>query len=272
MNIDLDAYFDRIAYRGNASPGVGLLEELHFLHPVAIPFENLSTLIREPVPLDLESLQRKLISSGRGGYCFEQNRLFANVLESMGFPVTALAARVVWNRSPGTASPRTHMVLLVEVGTDQYIADVGFGGITLTSPLRFETGTEQQTAHETYRLMEAGSEYELEVCLGERWRPMYRFDLQPQQPIDFEVSNHYVSTHPDSHFLTTLMAARPTKTGRYALQNNRLLTYRGQAVEERQVLESVEVLKSALTDLFGIELPTSPALEPALHAIVAVGG
>jgi N-hydroxyarylamine O-acetyltransferase len=36
----------------------------------------------------------KLIEARRGGYCFEQNALFAAVLEAIGFRVTRLAARV----------------------------------------------------------------------------------------------------------------------------------------------------------------------------------
>ena len=62
-----------------------------------------------------------------------------------------------------------------------YIVDVGFGGLTLTGPLRLVPDIEQATPHETFRLL-AGDrgEYVLQVLLGGAWKPLYSFDLQPQ--------------------------------------------------------------------------------------------
>ena len=47
---DLDTYFARIGFAGSAKPDLETLRALHRLHPLAIPFENLSTLLREPIP------------------------------------------------------------------------------------------------------------------------------------------------------------------------------------------------------------------------------
>ncbi len=270
MSTELDAYFERIEYRGKLAPELGVLQALHLSHPLAIPFENLSTLIGEPVRLDLESLQDKLVTSRRGGYCFEQNRLFAAALEACGFEVTALAARVVWNSDTHRINPRTHMVLLVKLpGSEEYVADVGFGGITLTAPLRFEPGLSQRLGDETFRLVESGSEYELQVNFESAWRGMYRFDLQPQLPVDFEVSNHFVATHPDSPFRTMLMAARPILGGRYALANRELSLYAGGKRVERRNLSSTAEIKSVLREIFGIQIPESPALDAQLARISA---
>ncbi len=85
--VDIDAYFQRIGYRGTAEPTVETLRALHHLHPLAIPFENLSPVLGWPVPLDLPSVERKLIREGRGGYCYEQNTLFAAVLRQLGLHV-----------------------------------------------------------------------------------------------------------------------------------------------------------------------------------------
>src|SRR5215469_1149692 len=92
--LDLGAYQARIGYSGACVPTPEVLAELHLAHATHIPFENLDIQLGRPIHLDLESLQSKLVRDGRGGYCFEQNTLFAAALETLGFPVTRLAARV----------------------------------------------------------------------------------------------------------------------------------------------------------------------------------
>ena len=77
--IDLDAYFGRIGYEGEARASLATLSRLHALHAEAIPFENLAAFLGEEIPLDAASLQRKLVAEGRGGWCFEQNLLFAHM-------------------------------------------------------------------------------------------------------------------------------------------------------------------------------------------------
>jgi N-hydroxyarylamine O-acetyltransferase len=134
--IDLDAYFQRIGYAGVRTPTLETLRELHLLHAQVIPFENLTPLLKQPVNLDAESLQRKLVHERRGGYCYELNGLFALALDALGFRVTRLGARVVYLGDVNSFPPRTHMLLRVDVGDESWIADVGFGGMVLTAPLR----------------------------------------------------------------------------------------------------------------------------------------
>ena len=150
----LDAYLDRIGYAGPRTATLDTLEAVHALHPAAIPFENLNPLLGWPVSLDVEALQAKLVGGGRGGWCFEQNTLFRHALEALGFSVTNLAARVLWNAPPNSPiGARSHMLLLVDLGGHLYIADVGFGGNVLTAPLRLESHIVQATPHEPHRLL-----------------------------------------------------------------------------------------------------------------------
>jgi N-hydroxyarylamine O-acetyltransferase len=276
MSLDIDAYGRRIGYAGPREPTLDVLRALHRLHPAAIPFENLTTLLGRTPALDLASLEEKLVRGGRGGYCFEQNGLFAGVLETLGFEVTALAARVLWERPPGAVPPRTHMLLAVRVEGETYVADVGFGGLTLTAPLRLEPRLEQETPHERFRLVPADGgfvlEAELETELGACWRPLYWFDLHEQLAVDFGVLNHFVATHPGSPFPGTLMAARVLADRRLALRDNRL-SMRGLGGETSQrVLESAHELRGVLTRDFGIALPADAAIEGVLARAVTPGG
>lgn len=269
--VDLDAYFHRIGYRGECTPTLNTLQALHLCHATSIPFENLSSLIKQPVLLDLKSLQQKLIDQKRGGYCFEQNLLFRSVLLALGFQVTNLAARVLWNLPDGTITPRSHMLLQVEIEGQAYIVDVGFGGLTLTAPLVLLSDLEQDTPHEPFRLVATDPTdhtYTMQVKLGEAWKSLYRFDLQAQQFPDYEVSNWYVSTHPNSLFVTSLIAAKPTSEHRYALRNNQLTVHSLNGETEQRVLNTVPDLRATLEHEFQIRLPEVAGLDDALQQMI----
>jgi N-hydroxyarylamine O-acetyltransferase len=267
--IDIDAYFVRIGYTGERTPTLGTLRALHRQHTEAIPFENLNPLLRWPVRLDASSLEQKLVRDGRGGYCFEQNLLFLHVLKALGFPVRGLGARVLWNAPEGAITPRTHMLLRVDLGGEPYIADVGFGAQVLSGPLRLEPDTEQATPHEPFRLLRAGEEFVMQSKIREDWRPLYRFDLQEQHLPDYEVSNWYVSSHPDSHFLSGLIAGRTAPGRRYALRNNELAVHHLNGNTERRVLTSAAELRETLEGPFCLTLPDAPGLDAALARVIA---
>ena len=267
--IDLDAYFRRIAYTGSREPTLETLRALHWHHPLAIPFETLDPLLGRGVRLELDALQRKLIAGRRGGYCFEQNLLLAHALRELGFTVSYLAARVIWQAGDHERRARTHMLLFVQLGEGAYLCDVGFGGLTLTAPLRLEPDVEQLTPHEPFRVRREGREHLVEARLGTEWKALYRFDLQEQRQVDIEVLNWYVSTHPESPFLTRLMAARPTADGRFALSGNVLSVYgTGGRLEQRE-LKSAAELRGALALTFEIALPADERLDAALERFVA---
>ena len=135
---DLDAYCARIGYSGDRAPTLTTLRALHLAHAQTIPFENLNPLLGLPTPLDPASLMRKLVHDRRGGYCFEQNLLFSHALKAIGFSIVQLTARVIWNQPDGAETMRSHMLLKVDLPEGPHIADVGFGGLTLTSPLELK--------------------------------------------------------------------------------------------------------------------------------------
>ncbi len=176
--IDLDGYFERIGYHGSRDPTLETLRALNCLHPQAIPFENLDPLLRRPVRLDPAALEQKLVRSRRGGWCFEQNLLFRHVLKALGFRVTGLAGRVLWTQPEDAITARGHMLLCVELGDGSYVADVGFGGQTLTAPLRLEPDREQPTPHKPFRIARAGDDFKMQASINGAWKSLYRFDLQ----------------------------------------------------------------------------------------------
>ncbi|MGF6986918.1 N-hydroxyarylamine O-acetyltransferase [Paraburkholderia atlantica] len=256
-SVNLENYFARIGYQGPRAATLDVLRAIHRLHPAAIPFENLNPLMRQPVRLEIEAIERKLVTQKRGGYCFEQNILFANVLMQLGFRITPMLARVVWGREPGTISPRTHMVLRVDLDGDEWIADVGFGGVTLTAPLRLTAGLAQPIPLGTFRLADAGHDtVYLEVLApDESWTRVYNVDLRAVEWVDYEISNWYTSTSPDSKFVNNLLACRVLPELRLALLNDQFneRDAQGQIVSERRLASAAE-LADCLRERFGLNL------------------
>jgi N-hydroxyarylamine O-acetyltransferase len=268
--IDIGAYFARIGYDGAASPLLSTLRAVQLCHAQTIPFENLNPFIGWPVRLDPASLQQKLVREGRGGYCFEHNLLFSHVLRGIGFEVRWLAARVIRNLPDNTVGARTHMVLLVTLDVP-YIVDVGFGGLTLTAPLKLETDVEQTTPHEPCRLIRIDDEFMVQSKIAGEWRSLYRFGLQEQLLPDYELCNWYLSNHPQSHFVVNLVAARPDADRRHALRNNDLAVHHLDGRTERRALRSVAELRRVLSGVFRVTLPDFPQLDEALARVISIG-
>jgi N-hydroxyarylamine O-acetyltransferase len=255
--LDLDSYLARTGYAGPLEPTRGTLEGLHLAHATRIPFENVDVLLGRPIRLDLENLQAKLVRNKRGGYCFEQNALFAAVLERVGFRVTRLAARVRYGAS--RLLPRTHMLLNVEAEGKAYVADVGFGADGLLLPLPLTVGVVTRQFDWSYRLTHEDGLWALSSRYRGDWRDLYVFTMEPQLGVDFEMANYYVSTHPESRFTRMLTLQLPTPEVRHVLRGRQLTVATGQAEEIRTVCE-VE-LPSLLRETFGIELEPGTRLK-----------
>lgn len=264
---DLQAYFERIGYAGAPLPDRATLAALVLRHTLAIPFENFDPLLGRPVELAPDRLIAKLVHGGRGGYCFEQNGLFWRVLEAIGFVVTPLAARVLWNMDEDAVTPRSHMLLRVDLAEGPVIVDVGFGGAVLTGVLDLVADVEQATPHEPFRLREDAGEWRLQIRIGDEWRTCYRFDLQPQLAVDYEPVNWWVSTSPASHFTQGVTCARVLPEGRLAVRSGLFTRYGRDGVVERRAIEDPEQFCAMLADEMGLALPDHDAVVARLRAL-----
>jgi N-hydroxyarylamine O-acetyltransferase len=243
MSLDLDAYFARIRWSASVSADLSTLTALLGAHMRAIPFENFDALLGRRVRLDLDSLQDKLVRRRRGGYCFEHATLFAAVLEALGFKVENHLARVVL-RDRKTHSSRTHMFNLIELPEGKFVADPGFGGPGTVAPIPL---TGNGASHWFER---DGPDWMLRGLAGDLWVSEFSTDY----PIDFELSNHYVATHPESVFTSNLMLNRFTETGRISLMNRDASRHHDGKVTGWQIADR-GALHTLLAEAFGIDLP-----------------
>lgn len=254
--MNLDAYFRRVGYHGPAVPSLATLHALSAAHVEHIPFENLDLLLDRPISLQPAAVEHKLIAAGRGGYCFEQNALFIDVLTQLGFDVRPLSARVRWQRPRNFMPPRTHLFARVEIDGTTWFADVGVGGMSLTGAIRFALDEEQPTPHEPRRIAIEDGRYFHQVRVGNEWLDVCEFTLEEMPPIDQELANWFVSTHPDSHFRNRLVVARALpEGGRISLLNRELsVRPRGQPAQVRRLGSPQELLDTLATQ-FGLHFP-----------------
>src|SRR6187431_1341176 len=254
--MNLTAYFQRIGYRGRYQPDLALLSALTLAHTQAIPFENLDVLLGIRISLEPDALFRKLVLDGRGGYCFEQNGLFLLVLQELGFQVTPISARVRLQRPRDFIPPRSHVFLRVELDGERWLTDVGVGGLSLTSPLRLATRTEQATLHEPRRIVEEDGRLFHQVRFGAAWHDVCEFTLEEMPRIDRELANWYTSAHPNSHFKNRLLVARAAPEGqRLSILNDQFTLRDRHGTATTRQLTSAEELLEVLLKQFGLYFP-----------------
>jgi N-hydroxyarylamine O-acetyltransferase len=250
----LDRYFERIGYSGSPRVGLQTLRELHLLHLQSIPYENIDVYCRQGVKLDREALAQKILSRRRGGYCFEQNGLFAMVLAELGFTFHPNLARVHRNRpAPGG---RTHQINLVELEGQTWVCDVGFGGSAFRHPLTLQADVEQEQMGERFRFRKSAEHgFYLEKNFGPGWEPQYTFKIDPALPIDMAMGNFYTSQSADHVFLNAIVGTRMTERGRVTLRDHTFKVFdliEGQL--EKETVTDFGTYVARLRELLEVEL------------------
>lgn len=264
--IDLPAYFERIGHEGPAEPTLETLKALHLAHVYTFPFENLNSWGELPVSLNLADIAAKFIHARRGGYCFEGNTLFAAVLRQLGYQVSPLIARVRWMQPAGVRTPRTHMLLRVEIDGRTWIADVGFGAVGQTVPLALEPDVIQPTTHEPRRYRLENDVFTQQIQIGpDRWEDVYQFDLHEAVPMDFEVANWFVSTHPESLFRKTLFITLPRPDQRLILVFGEFTRRHLDGRIEKRPVADDEDLRNLLIHEFKL-----PPVDPVVHRALSL--
>ncbi|SNC77539.1 N-hydroxyarylamine O-acetyltransferase [Hymenobacter gelipurpurascens] len=247
-------YLARIHYPGTPSVTFNSLAELQHCHMRAVPFENLAIHYQQPILLNEDRLFRKIVGNRRGGFCYELNGLFAQLLQEIGFTVTLISAEVC--QSDGTFGPAfDHLALLVELD-DVFLVDVGFGD-SFIRPLRLQQRGSQMQGTTAYLIRQEGDTYVLHhkklAEPGADWKPHYRFTRQARQLADFSPMCHYHQTSPESHFTHKRVCSRATVEGRVTFSDQRLVVTQG-ASRTETILESEAEFSQALQAHFSIRI------------------
>jgi N-hydroxyarylamine O-acetyltransferase len=249
----LQQYLRRIGAQRPTAPTHEVLRDLHARHLLAVPFENLSIHLGEPITLSEESLFDKIVLRRRGGFCYELNGAFARLLGALGFGVSYMAAGV-FGEGGALSPPFDHMVLGVEAG-GPWLADVGFGEHSL-HPLRMDDPDPQRDPHGMFRVSRT-AEGDLDILRDGKLQ--YRVETRPRRLEDFDPACWWQQTSASSHFTRSVVCtlAVDGNGGRVTLSGRRLIRTVGDERHET-VLGSDDEVLAAYRDLFGIHLDRVP--------------
>ena len=251
--MDVEQYLRRIEYDGPRQPSSTVLRDLHRQHLFTVPFENLDIALKTPIFLDLVSLYDKIVRRHRGGFCYELNGLFCELLIALGFRVQMLSARV--RRDDGGFGPEfDHMLLRVDL-EEPWLVDVGFGD-SFVDPIVFRAGGADQVNGHRYLVSPFGEEWQLlrEDEKGEV--PLYVFRDVPRQLGDYREMCQFHQTSPESGFTKRWICSKATRDGRITVANRRLIVT-GEGRRQESVLTTDDQLRRCLRDHFGIKFDDS---------------
>ena len=239
--MNFPSYLQRLQYTGPLEPNLETLTQLQLAHLLSIPFENLDIHTGREIQLDTEKLFQKIVEEKRGGFCYELNGLFYELLRHLGYQVTRIAAQVHSTEKQAFGPEYDHLALIVQLDDKIYLTDVGYGEF-LVNPLLISLDAPQEDSRgEVYILREhGGDELRVEKWIEERWKPEYKFTLQAREFHEFEPMCHYQQFDPSSHFQKQKLISQLTETGRITLTSTKLKIADGDETVEREVKHQAE--------------------------------
>jgi N-hydroxyarylamine O-acetyltransferase len=234
--VDVDAYLERIGLEQPIEPDLARLELLQRAHLTAIPFENLDVYARREVMTSENWVVAKVVEGRRGGWCFDLNGAFAELLEKLGFRVRRLAAHVL----SGSGAPMpTHLTL--EVTLDRpYLVDVGFGD-SFIKPLPLDSEGPHDGGTGKYGFVFGEDEVTLVSHEDDgTLAGHYRMGGEIRALADFEAASTYLRTAPGLQWTETRFATRLLDGGpdRVTLLSDRIKFRRDGIWSEHPVDES----------------------------------
>lgn len=220
QQIPLEEYLDRLGISMEV-PGLRFLKKIHKAHLFKVPFENLDIHYNKRIELNVKPIFEKVIRQKRGGFCYELNTLILHLLNQLGFKVYLASARVF--QEEGLSPEFDHMIIILEWEEDTYLVDVGFGKL-FVEPKKI-IANQPQLDYTTY--------YKFEQDVDGHWllkrskdnadyKPIYQFDLQPRELIEFLSRCDFHQESPNSHFKQTKLITQLFHEGRVTLTDREL--------------------------------------------------
>nr|WKN38243.1 arylamine N-acetyltransferase [Tunicatimonas sp. TK19036] len=251
--MNTEAYLDRIGYTGSLEPTLSTLKALQRAHLLQVPFENLDIHRNEEIRIDTARFYDKIITRRRGGFCFEVNGLFNELLTALGFSTHFISCSVFSHPHNQYAPYFGHVAIIAHL-EDDWLVDVGFG-TNFPEPLRLNTPAPQRQDGTYYRLTALNEEETLleRSADHQEYIKMYKFRPQPHALADFAQMCAYHQTSSQSPFTQGRLCSLMTPTGRITLTDKAFIETIQAEKTEYPIADQAGFAKK-LYDRFGIAL------------------
>ncbi|MBX7173668.1 MAG: arylamine N-acetyltransferase [Pyrinomonadaceae bacterium] len=244
--MDKQKYLERINFEASKVAvnlkNLSILQKTHLLH---IPFENLDIHWKQPIKLDPNDFYTKIVEKKRGGFCYELNSLFNELLREVGFQTKIISARV-FGRDGNFGAEYDHLAILAKIETQEFLVDVGFGDFS-AEPLKFVLDVEQIDKNGIFLIKNFDEEYfEVVKKDGEIWQSEYIFKELERDLSEFSEMCNFHQTSPESHFTRGKLCSIMTENGRKTLTDKMFIeTFNGERTETivNSELEFYEILE-----------------------------
>ncbi|TVR83909.1 MAG: acetyltransferase [Chitinophagaceae bacterium] len=236
--MNIEDYLNRIGYKGSLTPDLAVLKNLQTAHLYTVAFENLDIHYQNDIILDIDNFFQKIIIDKRGGFCYELNGLFQNLLLMIGYNAKLISARVYNEKDGNFGKEYDHLAIIVRIDEVEYLVDVGFGEFSLI-PLKIELNTIQNDSRANYIIEAYKNDYLLISKLnGSGKKPIYIFTKTARKLSEFAEMCIYHQNNPNSHFTQKKIISKPTKNGRISIAGNVIkITENGKIVKETEFEE-----------------------------------
>lgn len=221
--MDQKTYLRRLGIdRMKISPSTENLKLLQRQHLLKIPFENLDIHWKRPITLSTEKFYRKIVEENRGGFCYELNGLFYELLNSLGFQSKLISARVTKGNGE-FGREKDHMAILTRVEDEEYLVDVGFGSF-IAEPLKLVLDAEQKDSTGIYLIKKYDENYlQVKKKDGDKWTDEIIFTTKGYDLKDFAEMCEFHQTSPESHFTHNKICSLMTNNGRKSLTGSKFI-------------------------------------------------
>ena len=253
--MEIVKYLDRIKYSGGLEPNLGLLKKLQKNHLFNIPFENLDIHNKVPIKLKIDRIYEKIVQNNRGGFCYELNGLFYELLLSLGFRAKRISVRV-YNKENAYSPEFDHFSIIVKIENIDYLTDVGFGEF-IFEPLELQLGKIQNDGRSYYLFDEYEDGYlRLNKIEEGTHIPELIFKNIERNFDEFTEMCEFHQSDPSSHFMKKKLISLPTANGRITISGKTLKITENNKIIEKELKNETEFEKELL-DKFKITIKSA---------------
>ena len=258
--MNVNAYLNRIQSAGPVDTTIATLRQLHYQHLLTVPLENLNIYYGREIVLEPEALFTKIVTQKRGGFCYELNGLFYELLRAIGFSVKRVSGRV-YEPGKGFKNEFDHLAIIARINNIDWLVDVGFGRRFSHYPIPLILNQIQEDSSGCYMIATHDETYLAIQQQDEAgaWVAAYIFTLVPRELSEFVAMCHYHQTSPASFFTQNKLCTLVTAQGRITLTDDRLKITEGrQSMEE--IVTDTDYFEFLLTKHFSIHMKQDGSL------------